>query len=196
MQSARLLHLGKESYTEMGYGQHMMKWPDKKWTIGIVVSVAGIVVSAAVAIYFNSPSHNSLTNVANTGNITQGRDIVVNNLPRQYFSDTQRVIWAPDFLGGHKTLNLDNAATLTARVALSGSIIMVLDDVAVPVIRGSNLFKLSTSNNPQYVFDGKQIRHEIQVGGRTFVVKLKEINNLKIPEVANPVEYVFGISEK
>jgi hypothetical protein len=81
-------------------------------------------------------------------------------------------------------------------VALSDSITLVLDDVAIPVIKGSNLFKFSTSNNPAYVFDGKQIRHEIQVGGRTFIVTLKDINNLKIPEVANPVEYVFGISEK
>jgi hypothetical protein len=73
MQAARLPSR-EGTIDPMGYGQHMMKWPDKKWAIGIIVSVAGIVVSAAVAIYFNSPSHNSLTNVANTGNITQGRD--------------------------------------------------------------------------------------------------------------------------
>jgi hypothetical protein len=181
----------RESTVDLG-GEHMMTWPNKnkQWAIGIVVSVVGI----AVAIYF-SPS-NSLTNVANTGVfINQGHGNVVNNLPRQYFSSTERVILAPEFLGGHNTLNLDNIATLTARWA--DHIIMILDDVAaVPVIQGSNVFKMSTSNNPTYRFDGKQVRHEIEVGGRTFIVTLKTINNINIPEVANPREYVFGISEK
>jgi hypothetical protein len=48
----------------------------------------------------------------------------------------------------------------------------------------------------RYVFDMVHNRREISVSGRTFIVTLLEINKLSVPNVAAPLEYVFGISEK
>jgi len=61
---------------------------------------------------------------------------------------------------------------------------------------GSNIFKWVTGHGPIYSFGAQHVRQEIPVGGRTFIVTLKEINNVEIPDVADPFELVFGISEK
>jgi hypothetical protein len=52
-------------------------------------------------------------------------------------------------------------------------------------------------DGPQFVFDrGTNKRHEITVEDRTFIVTLQDIIPRQINGVANPLEYVFGISEK
>ena len=49
----------------------------------------------------------------------------------------------------------------------------------------------------KFLFDAdRNNRKEITVAGRCFVVTLLQINKLQIANVANPIEYVFGISEK
>jgi hypothetical protein len=48
-----------------------------------------------------------------------------------------------------------------------------------------------------YVFDlSMNQKHEVVVSGRTFMVTLLKINKLNVPNVPNPIEYVFGISEQ
>lgn len=53
-----------------------------------------------------------------------------------------------------------------------------------------------TAGSP-YVFDtNKNQRHEISLGGRTFIVSLQKVIKLDVPEVPGAIEYQFGISER
>ncbi len=118
---------------------------------------------------------------------------------------------APQFLGGNMVLDLDNLATLTAWPPPTRErVTLMLHFIAVPPamecvsvtkegcenLRNSNVFKVVTSHGPIYSFDTNHPRHEIPVAGRTFVVTLKEINNVDIAGLSHPFEVVFGISEK
>jgi hypothetical protein len=58
-------------------------------------------------------------------------------------------------------------------------------------------FTITKGSATAYTFDtAKNRRHEIAVAGRTYVVTLLEAKELDTPHVANPIEYVFGITEK
>jgi hypothetical protein len=201
-----------------------MKWyRDKKFIIGnISVPVGAAIFTSLVTVgvaivgwlYFAHADPNSQTIVSTTGITTQGQtgNNIINNVIQQHsFSETQRIIMAPSFLGGNMLLNLDNIATLTAwPPPTRDRVTLMLDFIATPVVmkclseskdgcdnfHGSNLFKLVTSRGPTYSFDAKHVRQEIPVEGRTFTVTLKEINNIEIQGVADPFELVFGISEK
>lgn len=124
---------------------------------------------------------------------------------RSLFSQTQSIKVLPSSLGGNSTLNLDNIATLILHVPYSMDSVTLLLDV-VPVVfpdRYSNLITIedaqyyNQSNGKQYVFDtGKNKRHEIDIGGRIFIVTLLKIIKLNVAKVSNAIEYQFGISEK
>jgi hypothetical protein len=52
-------------------------------------------------------------------------------------------------------------------------------------------------HNKLYRFDDRENKsHEIEIGRKSFIVELKEINILDVRGVVTPYEYVFGISEK
>jgi hypothetical protein len=123
---------------------------------------------------------------------------------RVAFSETQRIKMLPPSLGGNMTLRLDNVATLRLGGVSRNSITLILDVVPVDLavthspgvsVEGAQIFYHTGAT--QYVFDTHQNqRKEIMVVGRTFIVTLLQISKLAVAEVANPVEYVFGISEK
>jgi hypothetical protein len=124
---------------------------------------------------------------------------------RKAFSETQSIKTLPPFLGGNDTLRLDNVATLHLYVPYSdNSITLVLDasPVRLPdqnndgvAIQGAHTFTHDTKD--EIAFDvGVNKRREITVGDRTFVVTLLEVRHLATPDVAKPLEFVFGISEK
>jgi hypothetical protein len=111
----------------------------------------------------------------------------------------------PPSLGGVDYLNLDNIARLRLYVPYSKEYVTLLLDI-IPTdlpsrsgsgisVEGAQIYNQSLG--VPYVFDkGTQKRHEITVAGRTFVVTLLQIKQLDVPNVAKPLEYVFGISEK
>ena len=132
-------------------------------------------------------------------------DQTVINSIRIFFSQTQSIKVLPPSLGGVNFLNLDNIAMLRLHVPYSlQSVTLILDIVPMSIIpqtspgvtvEGAQIY--DQSQGTQYIFDtGLNKRHEISVSGRTFVVTLLQINQLSVPKVANPIEYVFGISEK
>jgi hypothetical protein len=124
---------------------------------------------------------------------------------RHAFSETQSIKVAPPFLGGNMTLRLDNVATLGLHVPYSmQSAPLILDvvpmDLAVehsPNVSVDGAQGYFHSGSANYVFDvQKNKRHDITVAGRTFIVTLQQVKKMDLPGVANPIEYVFGISEK
>jgi hypothetical protein len=132
-------------------------------------------------------------------------DQTVINSVRAFFSQTQSIKVLPPSLGGVDYLNLDNIARLKLYVPYSREYVTLLLDI-IPTdmpsrsgsgiaVEGAQIYDQSLGVT--YVFDkGAQKRHEITVAGRKFVVTLLQINQLDVPNVANPLEYVFGISEK
>jgi hypothetical protein len=138
------------------------------------------------------------------GFVISPEQTVINSI-RNYFSQTQSIRVLPPSLGGIDYLNLDNVARLKLYVPYSANSVTLLLDIVPtsPIVRtspnvvveGAQIYNQSLG--VQYVFDtGDNKRHEIAVGGRTFVVTLLQINRLGIPNVGNPLEYVFGISER
>ena len=136
------------------------------------------------------------------------KEVASKQLPRMRaaFSATESIkLWAPS-LGGNETLDLDNVAILrVVGPAASNQITLALDTVPVRLkdmeIPGkikieSPQFQIRDPSK-EYPFDGdKNKRHEIEIGGRTFIVVLKDIFPRTIEGVADPTEYVFGISER
>jgi|ERR1700761_1523606 len=122
---------------------------------------------------------------------------------RTAFSATESIKLWPPFLGGTDTLNLDNVAILRVVVPLNDQITLILNSTAIRM-RDINKdgfqaqgIQLMARDGPEFLFDRtKSRRHEISVEGRTFVVILQDIFPRTIEGVANPIEYVFGISEK
>jgi hypothetical protein len=124
---------------------------------------------------------------------------------RQAFSETQSIKALPPFLGGNMNLRLDNVAILRLHVPYSmKSVTLVLDvvpmDMSINVSPGISLDGAQGyfhGPSSEYLFDVDQNkRREITVASRTFVVTLLEVRRLSMAGVANPIEYIFGISEK
>lgn len=124
---------------------------------------------------------------------------------RTAFSQTQSIKVLPPSLGGNMTLRLDNAATLRLAAPYSMQMLtLVLDAAPVDLgvqtspgveVQGAQIY--SHAGLSRYTFDvGPQKRQEITVTGRTFVVTLLEVKRPNVTGVANPIEYVFGISER
>jgi len=202
-----------------------MKWyRDKKFIVGNVAIPVGAafftgLLTLGVAIvgwlYFTQAGPNLQTIVTNNGITTQGQtgNNTFNNITqRHFFSSEQHIIPFPDFAGGKeggkKVLELDNVATLTIPPFVFPTrdrAVLVLDFIATPVPLtpsrpnfefDPNLFRMVQSQGPIYVFDAQHIRQEISVGGRIFVVTLKGVNNIRLPEFENAFEFVFMVSEK
>jgi hypothetical protein len=124
---------------------------------------------------------------------------------RTAFSATESIKMWPPFLGGTEMLNLDNVAVLRALTETNDQITFALNSVPIRMrdidtpdlkIQGAQ-FHIIKGDTPEYLFDrDKNKRHEITVEGRTFVVILQDIVPRDIPNVASPIEYIFGISEK
>ena len=97
-------------------------------------------------------------------------------------------------------MNLDNVATLRLYVPDAIDLATLILDTIPMRFPDQGSFKdveIYTHLGPQYVFDnGDNKRHEIMVAGRTFVVTLLAIRKLYVPNVGNPIEYTFGISDK
>jgi hypothetical protein len=123
------------------------KWyRDKRFLVGSIV--VPVVLALIGLIYAKSSNQNSLTNVSNTGIITQGigSTNIINIPQHRSFSSTQRIIVAPRFLGGNDVLDLDNVATLTLfPLVTRDRVILSLDELRIPVIPGSDIFKISGS---------------------------------------------------
>ncbi len=124
---------------------------------------------------------------------------------RHAFSEAQSIKVLPPFLGGNSTLRLANVGTLRLHTPYSMKLVtLILDvvpfDLAVksdPRIEVQGAQGYFHSASAQYVFDvDKNKRQEITVAGRTFIITLLEIKRLSMAAVANPIEYVFGVSEK
>jgi hypothetical protein len=124
---------------------------------------------------------------------------------RSAFSQTQSIKVLPPFMGGNMTLTLDNVATLRLHLPYSMQMLTLLLDVVpmdMRVVHNENIQVQGAqgyfhSGAATYTFDAQQRkRQEITVADRTFIVTLLKIGRLDISGVANPIEYVFGISEK
>jgi hypothetical protein len=124
---------------------------------------------------------------------------------RHAFSERQSIKVLPPFLGGNMTLRLDNVATLRLHAPYSMQLAtMILDvvpmDLAVqhsPNVSVDGAQGYFHSDSVTYVFDVNQNkRKEIVAAGRTFIVTLLEVKKIDRADVSNPIEYVFGISEK
>lgn len=125
-------------------------------------------------------------------------------LIRNAFSDTQSVKILPPSLGGNMSLRLDTVGTLTVSGSYSlDSITMILNAVPMePSVRtsegvtveGARFFHHAGTTT--YIFDTKKSKsHEIEIGGRTFLVSLLEVSRPNVANVGNPLEYKFGICE-
>ena len=69
-------------------------------------------------------------------------------------------------------------------------------DISETLDMSESLSVLAYSPEQKYVFDmDDNKRHEIPVGGRTFVVTLRKIQKLTTEGVNDTVEYEFGIAE-
>ena len=176
-----------------------MKWyKDKRWLVGTILLPVG--VAGFGWLYANSSNLNSIINIPNnTGIVTQGQ--IGNNIIKTHsFSTTQRINTLPRSLGGKRVLNLDNVATL--RLFMPNTIdkvTLILDTTPMTFSdQASNIYmEISTDLGPQYHFDNRDNkRHDIMVDGRTFTVTLFEIAKLKVQNITNPIEYVFGVSDK
>jgi hypothetical protein len=122
-------------------------------------------------------------------------------ITRNAFSATQSINTLPHSLGGTRILTLDNVATLSLGVPSSMDMATLFLGPAVtyPNVQipgGSIEDRKFMYIEKTYVFDLTNRRREVVVAGRTFIVTLLEIKRLDEPRVANPIEYVFGISEK
>jgi hypothetical protein len=161
----------------------------RRFSLYTVIAVVAIGVFGAIAIF---------------AILLTGAALPTSMLVRNAFSQTQRIKVMPPSLGGNEVLTLDNVATLRLFMPHSTSMITLILDIVPVKLPDQHTDKLSIegmtfSTSPQgsqYVFDMVQNRREISVAGRTFIVTLLEINKLSVPNVAAPIEYVFGISEK
>jgi len=124
---------------------------------------------------------------------------------RVFFSQTQSIKTMPSFLGGIDNLNLDNLARLKLHIPYSLSEVNLILDViprtadvkTSPGVSVTDAQIYDHTRGAIFHFDtGKDKRHEIRIAGRTFVVTLLQIKRLDVAPVANPLEFVFGISEK
>jgi hypothetical protein len=112
--------------------------------------------------------------------------------------------YASDIASGNETLRLDNVATMRLAPEYSlTSISLWLDAAPVslkfPAIPGLQIEQPQLTVHPKqkFTFDvAKNKRQEVAVAGRIFVITLFDIKQLDVPGVTNPIEYVFGISEK
>mgnify|MGYP001591711657 CR=1 FL=1 len=121
------------------------------------------------------------------------------------FSQTQSIKTLPSSLGGIDYLNLDNVATLKLYVPSSlNKVTLLLDVVPISlpdqhnkafIVEDAQYYNQSLGK--QYIFDaGENKRHEIEVGGRVFIITLLKIIKLNITDVPGALEYQFGISER
>jgi hypothetical protein len=123
---------------------------------------------------------------------------------RSAFSDTQSIKVLPPSRGGNETLRLDSIATMTLFENSLTAITLALDSTPISlqlplppnapiVVEAPTLTVLGK----RFTFDvAKNKRHEVEVQGRSFIVTLLEIRQLDVSGATNPIEYVFGISEK
>jgi hypothetical protein len=123
---------------------------------------------------------------------------------RNVFSQTQSIKVLPTSLGGKLELNLDNAATLRLKSPYSLNMITLM--LGVPIsfpdkhtadisIEGAQI--IPDIGKVYTFYTGKNNNsHAVMAAGRVFIITLFKIKKLEIPNVPNPIEYEFGISEK
>jgi hypothetical protein len=148
--------------------------------------------------------------VATTTSVTTGYPqpppLSVTQTVRRAFSQTQSIKVLPPMLGGNIALKLDNVATMRLHAPYSLNLVtLILDAVPVDVSVSHNKPGLSIDGAQGCVHRGTEVytfdidqnkRREVTVAGRTFILTLLEVRRLSMAGVANPLEYVFGISEK
>ena len=149
-----------------------------------VLSAVWLVLLGGAAVRYQSPQHTVVTRTA--------------------FDETQSIKVLPPSLGGNHVLKLGNLATLRLHAPYSlGMTTLVLDaaPITLPDHRDETMaiegLAITKGSRTAYTFDTtKNKRHEINVAGRTYIVTLMESKRLDVPGVGNPIEYVFGITEK
>lgn len=124
---------------------------------------------------------------------------------KSLFSETQFRNNLPPSLGGIHRLNLDNIGTLQLCAPYNeNSVTLRLNVVPVeelPVknhgFRAEGIQSYYYDKSQEYFFDTANNKSkEILIHGRVFIVTIKKIRKLKIENVAKPLEYEFGVSER
>jgi hypothetical protein len=138
------------------------------------------------------------------GFIISPQETIVQSV-RNLFSEQQSIKVLPPSLGGNDVLNLNNLATLKLHVPYSEQGVTLLLDVVPeehPPVKNENFSVegiriYNHASGEKFFFDKEENkRKEITIGDRTFVVTLLKIKKLDFKNVAEPFEFVFGISEK
>ena len=156
-------------------------------TVALAFLMAALLISAAVAFL---PS-------AMQGTAPAG-------VMRTAFDETQSINILPSSLGGKHLLRLRNLATLRLGAPYSLEMVTLRQDATptrLPDIENESItvedLTITKGSATEYTYDIiKNKRHEIAVAGRAYIVTLLEARKLNTPHIANPIEYVFGITEK
>ena len=123
---------------------------------------------------------------------------------RTAYDAIQSIKTLPTSLGGNDVLRLGTLATLRRRAPYSLEMVTLVLDAVPMHLPGRADDKITvedlsvtTGHLVTYVFDtAENKRHEISVAGRTYIVTLLESKKLDTPNHSNPIEWVFGITEK
>jgi hypothetical protein len=171
--------------------------------VGAVGAILGCLASLAITerIFPNRPS---VPSPPAAPLASEAPTIAPSSSVRNAFSDTQKIKVLPPSLGGNETLRLDNIATMTLVENSLTAITLALDSTPISLqlplppdapiaIQAPTLTVLGK----RFIFDvANNKRQQVEVQGRSFSVTLLEVKQLDVPGATNPIEYVFGISEK
>jgi hypothetical protein len=168
----------------------------------ITLGLVGAVLGAVALIWIGYVAHEGWADAL--PHPTKQTAIPPSTSVRTAFSQTQSIKIAPPSFGGNETLRLADVATLKLFAPYSlTSVTLKLDvvPIALPNIKNPAIqiegAQITIGDGTTYTFDvGQNKRHEIAASGRAFIVTLLEVKKLDIAGVSNPIEYVFGISEK
>lgn len=123
---------------------------------------------------------------------------------RQAYSAEVTINSLPPPLGGKNTINVDNVFTLRLSVPYSVNEVtftinatgVQLPDKNTPQMQVSGAF-VTTGPVRTILFNRTDKRtHVLREGGRAFSVNLTNVRILDTPNVANPLEWQFGIFEQ
>lgn len=154
-----------------------------------------------------------------------GDNVTGNKYSTEYkpYTSEQYINHWPTSLGGNDSINLDNAGDLTV-IDTNGvtGITLALNTVNIEtfiphvikyndpvkinldtgeVIGGNTTFsmtslKILVPDSRKYEFDSLSNKtHIVETNGRKFNITLKEVARPPVPHVADPLKYVFKISE-
>jgi hypothetical protein len=198
---------GDDLLTSLVTGIATQTW----WVRALVGAGVGSLLLVAIPPIFTGgkhsnerPADNSSASVGRDGLAVSGNNntIYLNRSPQPRFSQTQTIGRLPE-RGKPDTINLDNLGTLKLFVPSNDHSVTLLLDV-IPLDLPDKYTKEMTvtglkfynhMSGKQYTFDtGEFKRHEIEAGGRTFVVSLLRI--AQVTDMPAFYEYEFGISEK